>query len=97
MMVERYVLQTRSNNTHNNVPKWLRKCLTNSIPSSTFFQNLTCPSWLAVITKSVLQIQTCKRNKGLGSERILLWANSANESTSDLGVAMQAFTKGYKM
>ncbi len=37
------------------LPKWLRKCLTNSTPSSSFFfQNFTCPSWLAVMIKSVL-------------------------------------------
>lgn len=30
------------------------KCLTNSTPSSCFFQNLTWPSWLAVTKKSVL-------------------------------------------
>ena len=35
-------------------PKWARKCFTNSIPVSCFFQNLTCPSMLAVIRKSVL-------------------------------------------
>lgn len=36
--------------------RWLRKCFTNSIPSSSFFfQNLTWPSWLAVMTKSDLK------------------------------------------
>ena len=52
---------------HNKVPsklsvmsiksdKWVRKCFTNSIPSSCFFQNLTWPSVLPVIIKSVLKI-----------------------------------------
>lgn len=36
------------------IPKWVRKCLTNSMPSSPFFQNFTWPSALAVMTKSVL-------------------------------------------
>lgn len=35
-------------------PRWQRKCFTNSIPSSCFFQNLTWPSTLPVTTKSVL-------------------------------------------
>ena len=32
-----------------------RMCFTNSIPSGCFFQNLTCPSQLAVTMNSVLQ------------------------------------------
>lgn len=41
------------------IPRWLLKCLTNSIPSSSFFfQNLTCPSQLAVTMKSNLARHT---------------------------------------
>ena len=49
-----------SSNLQSTVPKCALKCLTNSIPLSCFFQNLTCPSWLAVTRKSVLQCS--KRN-----------------------------------
>ena len=35
-------------------PKCALKCLTNSTPSTCFFQNFTWPSWLPVTTKSVL-------------------------------------------
>ena len=35
-------------------PRWLRKCFTNSISSSSFFQNFMWPSQLPVIMKSVL-------------------------------------------
>ena len=36
------------------LPKWPRKCLTNSIPLSSFFQNLMWPSQLNVIMNPVL-------------------------------------------
>ena len=41
--------------------KWQRKCLTNSMPSLCFFfQNFKCPSWLAVMIKSLLNwIYSC--------------------------------------
>lgn len=39
--------------------KWLRKCFTNSMPSSIFFQNFKCPSMLAVTMKSVFVTTTC--------------------------------------
>ena len=49
-------------------PRWLRKCFTNSISSSSFFQNFMWPSQLPVIMKSVLWVKqkdmVCSNNYG---------------------------------
>ena len=62
-------------------PKWARKCFTNSIPVSCFFQNLTCPSMLAVIRKSVLSTRGEGEEWTMGQEG----REGAHCSTSDWG------------
>ena len=60
------------------IPKCALKCLTNSIPFSCFFQNLTCPSWLAVTRKSVLYYK--KKKSFFNSPVNLYWRQHASFS-----------------